>query len=117
MDGSFPTSCEAEVKSKLPKYTRPSIISDSFVNTKKLNVRKTSANKWSTMDGSFPISCEAEVKIKLAKLNFMAHIFAPFHVTSQTSNYDVTFGRDLLQERGNNLDSQNNFVEKKPRYP
>ena len=63
------------------------------------------------MAGSFSTLCEGKVKIKLQELNFMAHIFAPFHITSQKSNYDVIFGQDLLQESGINLDFQN------PRYP
>ena len=62
------------------------------------------------MAGSFLTSWEAEVKIKLPELNFTAHIFAPFHVTSQKSNYHVIFGWDLLQELGINLDFQNKFV-------
>ena len=40
----------------------------------------------------------------------MAHIFAPFHVTSQKSYYNIIFGRDLLQELGIVLDLQTNFV-------
>ena len=87
-----------------------SIIHDSIVRTNKFNTRKTSASKWSMMAGSFSTSCEAEVKIKLPELNFTAHFFAPFHVTSQKSNYDVIFGQDLLQGLGINLDFQNNFV-------
>ena len=62
------------------------------------------------MVGSFLTSCEDEVKIKLPELNFTAHIFAPFHITSQKSNYIVIFGRDLLWKLGINLDFQNNFV-------
>ena len=86
-----------------------SIIHDSFICTNKFNTRKTSANKWSTMAGSFSTLCKVEVKLKLPELNFTAHIFAPFHVTSQKSNYDVIFRRDLLQELRINLDFQNNF--------
>ena len=41
------------------------------------------------MVGSFSTSCKAEVKLKLPELNVTAHIFAPFQVTSQKSNYDV----------------------------
>ena len=62
------------------------------------------------MAGSFSTSYKVEVKLKLPELNFTAHIFAPFHVTSQKSNYDAIFGRDLLRELGINLDFQNNFV-------
>ena len=46
----------------------------------------------------------------------MAHIFAPFHVTSHKNNYDVIFSQDLLQEIGINLDFQNNFVQWKDTY-
>ena len=56
------------------------------------------------MTGSILTSCEAEVNIKLPELNFTAHIFAPFHPTSQKSNYDVIFGQDLLLELEINLD-------------
>ena len=87
-----------------------SIIHDLYVSTKKFHTRKTSANKWSMMAGSFSMSCKAEVKIKLAELNFTAHTFAPFHTTSQKSNYDVIFDLDLLQHLGIKLDFQNNFV-------
>ena len=62
------------------------------------------------MAGSFSTSCKAEGKIKLPEWNCTAHIFLPFHVTSQKSNYDVIFGHDLLRELGTNLDFQNNFV-------
>ena len=54
------------------------------------------------MAGSFLTLCKAEVKIKLSELNFMAHVFAPFHVTSQKSNYDVIYGQDLLRDLGTN---------------
>ena len=86
------------------------IIHNSFVRTNKYNTKITSENKRSTMAGSFSTSCKAEVKIKLPELNFTAYIFAPFHVTSQKSNYDVIFGRDLQQKLGMNLDFHNNFV-------
>ena len=62
------------------------------------------------MAGSFSMLYEAEVKIKLPKLNVMAHIFVPFHVTSPKNNYDVIFGRDLRQMLGINIDFQINFV-------
>ena len=87
-----------------------SIIHDSFVQTTKFNTRKPSANNWSTIVGSFLTSYKAEVKVKLPELNFTAPIFAPFHVTSQNSNYNVIFGRELLQELEINLDFQYNFV-------
>ena len=35
------------------------------------------------MTGSFSISCEAEIKLKLPEFIVTAHIFTPFHVTSQ----------------------------------
>ena len=98
------------VKILMDSGASASIIHDSFVRTNKFNTRKTSANKWSTMAGSFSTSYEVEVKLKLPELNFTAHIIAPFHVTSQKSNYDAIFGRDLLRELGINLDFQNNFV-------
>ena len=43
-------------------------------------------------------------------MNITAHIFTLFHVTSQKSNYDITFGRDLQRELGKNLLFQNNIV-------
>ena len=67
-----------------------SIIYDSYVHVNKLNTRKSFANKWFMMAGFlFLTLCKAEVKIKLPELKFTAHIFAPFHVTSQKSNYNV----------------------------
>ena len=53
---------------------------------------------------------KAEVNIELPRLNFTAHTFAPFHVTSQNSNYNAIFGRNLLQDFGINLDFLNKFV-------
>ena len=44
------------------------------------------------------------VKIKHHNLNLTAHIFAPFHVISQKSNYNIIFDQDVLQELGINLD-------------
>ena len=90
------------VKILMDSSARASIIQDSFVCRNKLNTSKTSANKWSTMAGSFLTLREAEGKIKLPEFNATAHIFAPFHATSQKSNYDVSFGRDLQQELGIN---------------
>ena len=84
--------------------TSVSIIYDSFVRTNKFNTRNTSANKWSTTT-VFSTLCKAEVKIKLPELNVTVHSFAPFHVSSQKSNYD------LLRELGINLDFQNNFLD------
>ena len=98
------------VKILMDSGASASIIHDSFLRANIFNTRKTSANKWSTMARSFSTLCKVEVKIKLPKLNFTSHIFAPFHVTSQKSNYNVTFGHDFLRELGINLDLQNNFV-------
>ena len=86
------------------------ITHDSFASANKFNMRNTSVNKWSSMAGSFQTSCKAEGKIKLDKLFVTAHIFAPFLVTSQKSNYNVIFGRVLLQRLRINLDFQHNFV-------
>ena len=58
------------------------------------------------MAGSFSTPCEAEVNINLPELNITAHIFAPFHVTSQKSNYKVIFGQDLLLELEINIEFQ-----------
>ena len=71
------------------------------------------------MAGSFSTSYEAEVKIKLPELNLTHHIFAPFHIIIQKSNYDVIFDQDLPRELGINLDFQNKTLldGKKPRYP
>ena len=71
------------VKILMDSNASASIINNSFVRANKFNTRKTSANKWSTMAGSFSTQCKAGVKMKLQELNPMAHIFAPFHVTSQ----------------------------------
>ena len=62
------------------------------------------------MARSFSTSHEAEITFKISELNVMAHISAPFHVTTKKSNYDVIFGRDLLRELGIQLDLQNNFT-------
>ena len=80
------------VKILIDSGASASIIHDSFVRKNEFTTRKTSANKWSTTTESFLTLCEAEVKTKLPELNFTAHIFAPFHVTSQKSNYNVIFG-------------------------
>ena len=89
---------------------RASIIHDPFVRTNKFNTRITSANMWSKMAGSLSALCEAEVKMKLPELNVTAYIFAPFHITSKKSNYNVMFGWNLRQELGLTLDFQKNFV-------
>ena len=62
------------------------------------------------MAGSFSKLGKTDIKIKVPRLNVMAHIFAPFHISGQKSNYNVSFGWDLLWEYGINLDFQNNFV-------
>ena len=91
------------VKILMDSGASASIIHDLFVCTNKFNTGTTSANKWSTMAGSFLTCYEAEVKLKLPELNFTTHIFAPFHVTSQKSNYDVVYGQDLPWELGKQL--------------
>ena len=90
---------------------RALIIHDSFVRTNKFITRKTSANTWSTMAESILTSCKAKVKIKLPELYLTAHIFAPFHITSQKCNYNIAFGRHILQELEINFDFQNNLIE------
>ena len=62
------------------------------------------------MAGSFSTSREAKITFKIPELNVTAHISAPFHVTTKKSNYDIIFGRDVLQELGIQLDFQNNFI-------
>ena len=46
----------------------------------------------------------------MSDLNVTAHMSVPFHETTKKSNYDVIFGRDLLQKLGIQLDFQNNFT-------
>ena len=87
-----------------------SIIHESHVNKNSFIMRKTSANKWSTIAGSFSTSREAEIGLKMPELNVTAHISASFHVTTKKNNYDVILGRDLLRELGIQLDLQNNFI-------
>ena len=82
------------VKILMDSGASASINHDLFVYMNKLNTRKTPANKWSTIVASFLTSYKAEVKIKLPKLNVTAHIFAPFHVTSQKSNHNVIFDQN-----------------------
>ena len=62
------------------------------------------------MAGSILTFSKTEANIKLPELNFSAYIFAPFHITSQESNYNVIFGQDFQWELGINLDFQNNIV-------
>ena len=54
------------------------------------------------------MTSEAGVKIKLPENNVMSHIFVPFHVTSQQSNYNVIFDRDLPWGLRISLDFQKN---------
>ena len=56
------------------------------------------------------MSREAEIKLKHPQFNVMAHISAPFHVTTKKCNCNIIFSRDLLQELGIQLDFQNNFI-------
>ena len=104
-------STSRDVNILMDSGTTASIIHDSFMHTNKFNTRKTCTNKWPMMAVSLSMSCEVEVKNKLPELNFSAHIFTPFHATSQKSNYNVIFGRDFLREFGINLDFPNNFVD------
>ena len=87
-----------------PLYTTPNKGSNKF------NTGETSRNKKSKMAAYFLMSCEAKVEIELPELNVTAHISAPFHVANQQSNYNVIFGRHLLQELEMTKDFQNNFV-------
>ena len=82
-----------------------SIIHDSFVCCNKVNTRKISTNQFSSMTGSFMTLYGDKVKIKLSELNFIAHIFAPFHVISKKSNDD-----EIFDQLGINLHFQNNFI-------
>ena len=91
-------SASRYVKILMDSGASASIIHNSFVRVNEFNTRKKSKNKWSTMAGYFSTSYKAEVKIKLPELNVTAHIFAPVQVSSQKSNYNVIFRRDLLQE-------------------
>ena len=99
---NFARSNSRYVKIFMDSGASASIIQDSFVCTNKFNTRKTSVNKWSTIAGPFSTPSEVEVKIKLPDLNLTAHIFAPFHVTSQMNNCNLIFGQDLQQELGIN---------------
>ena len=56
------------------------------------------------------MSHEARITLKILELNVTAHISAPFHVTTKKSNYNVIFGRNLLQEIGIQLDFKNTFI-------
>ena len=97
------------VKILMDSDASASIIHESYVI--KNILRKTSANQWSTMAGSFSTSHEIKIKVKLPELNVMVHISATFHVTTRKSNYDVIFGKVLLQGLGIQLDFQNNIIE------
>ena len=80
--------------------TSSSIIDESYVSKNNFITRKTSANKWSTMAGYFSTSRKVEITFEMLELHITAHISVPFHMTTIKSNYDVIFGRDLLQELG-----------------
>ena len=41
------------------------------------------------MAGSFSMSQEAETTWKIPELNVMAHVAAPFHVTSKKNHYNA----------------------------
>ena len=86
------------------------IIREDFVRINKFSTKQTSTNKRSTIARYFSTSSEAEVGIKLPEFNTTAHISAPFHVTDQNSNCDVSFSRDLLRGLGISLIFQNNFM-------
>ena len=60
-----------------------------YVRTNKFDAKKIReyGDEW-----IFFTSCKAKVKIKLFKVNVTAHIFAPFHATSQKSNYIIILG-------------------------
>ena len=96
-----------------------SIICNDLARINKFNTKQTSENKWSMMARSFLMSCEAEGGIKLPELNTAAHIFAPFHVTDQKSNYNATFDRDLLREiqEQAQISKITSWVGMNPRYP
>ena len=102
---NFALSMSRYVKILMDSSESASIIHKLYVSINKFN-----SNKWSTMARSFLTSFEAKVKIKFPELNEISHILAPFHVMNEKSNYNVIFGRDLLQELGISLDFQNNFV-------
>ena len=87
-----------------------SIIHESYVSQNSFTTRKTSTNQWSTITGSFSTSSETKITLQIPELNVAVHISAPFHVTTKKSNYDVIFGRDLLQELGIQLDFQHNSI-------
>ena len=70
------------------------------------------------MVGLFLALCEDEVQIELPELNFTAHIFIPFHVTSQKSNFNVILGQCFLWELGIHLNFETiSLVGKNPRCP
>ena len=88
-----------------------SIIHKSYVNKNNFITRRISANKLFTLAGSFSTSHEAEITLKIPELNVTAHISESLQVTTEKSNYDVFFGRDLLRELGIPLDFQNDFIQ------
>ena len=62
------------------------------------------------MVGTFNTFSLTELNIKLPELNRTAMITAECHVTNAKSNYDLTFGTDLLRELGINLNFKNNTI-------
>ena len=64
------------------------------------------------MTGYFSTSHEVKITFKISELNVTVHISASFHVKAKKGNYNVIFGRDLLQELKIQLDFQNNFVRR-----
>ena len=98
------------VKISMDSGVSASIIHKSYVSKSAFITRRTYANKWSIMAGSISTSHEAEITLKMPKLNVTAHIYATFHVTTKTNNYDIIFGRDLILELGIQLDFKNNSV-------
>ena len=86
------------------------IIKDMYIVTSNFNNREnleTSGPRW--LD-HFRRRTKPELKLNFQNLMLMAHVFAPFHMISQKSNYDVTFDQDLQRKLEINLDFQNNFV-------
>ena len=69
------------VKILMDSGASASIIHDSFLRTNKLNVTKTSVNKWFTMTGSFLMWYEHKVNIILPEHNMTEHSLTLFHIT------------------------------------
>ena len=85
-------------------------IHESNVNKNNFSTKEASENQWSIMVGSFFMSHVDEIKLNLLELIVTAHLPAPFCIVTKKYNYNVIFGRDLLQELGIQLDFQNNFI-------